>query len=111
MVLAASEPLIHSSLLRRCSGEPMRLLNCLAQGSPVVRIAVDSQGADNPIAKAGCHEHYFAAKLVALVDFAFGDALYLWRVRTVELIGITPLLLFNLFCSLQQRGHLSIWLR
>ncbi len=72
---------------------------------------MDGGSSDHPIASAGRHEHPFAAKLIAFVDFAFGNALYFRHMHTVALVRIAPLLLFNLFCSLQQRCHLSIWLR
>lgn len=88
----------------------MRLLYYMTGRRAVVGIAVNRNIVHNLVASAGCHEHHVAPKLVALVNFAFGNAFDFRCMYAVELVRITALLLLNLFFSVQQHGYFCLWL-
>ena len=75
MMLATSKALVYSRLLGRDSRQLVCLRYHIAERCAVVGLAVDSSSAHNPIVSPSRHEHHFATELVALVNFALGDAL------------------------------------
>src|SRR5215813_13786157 len=95
MIALPTKPFIHKRLLGPRARQALDLRECWLQGHSIIGIVVLSIGPDNPVVSRRSDNPYFAAKLVALVGFAFSEALHLWSVYAIYLAMIRALLRIN----------------
>ncbi len=68
----------------------------------VIRIAMIGLGSDEPTASAGGRHTDLAAKLIALMRFAFADAFHTRFMHTVDLVLVLSLLIEDTRPDIQQ---------
>src|SRR5215510_11110497 len=92
MIVLPAKALIDKRLLGPDSRQPLDLRERGFQGRPIIGIVGCGIDPDNPPSPGGGDETPFAPKLVVLGHFAFGNALYLRGMDTIDLPVISALL-------------------
>ena len=94
-VCVAAVAHVHNSMLRAAAGNPLDLIQGIFESMTVLRVIVHGHGPYRPTATAGGRHADLAAKLVALVCFAFTDTLHLRFMNAVNFVFIVTLLRKN----------------
>ena len=92
MIALPAKALIDKRFLRPDSRHAFDLGQCGFQSRPLIRMVVRGIDPDNPTLPRRGNDPHFAAKLIVLMNFAFGDTFHFRGMNTRALAVIGALL-------------------
>lgn len=102
---------VHKGMRGVFTCDPFDLIQRILQRIAIIRVVVNSHGADEPPAAAGGRQTDLAAKLITLVRLTLADALNMRLVNAVDFLSVMTLLMQDARSDLQQGVQFIVRMR